>query len=205
MNGTRKPTKVRLEWNAASRALPGSGKSGDLHLVELFTNGGLAAVVDGLGHGEEAFQAALTAINTLERHPDESVISLVNRCHEALRTTRGAVMTLVSFNFVENFVTVLGIGNVETVLLRANSSTKPPAETVLLRGGVVGFQLPALIASIFTISPGDTLVFCTDGIDPAFTNGLAVNEQPKQLAPRILREYFMGNDDAMVLVARFIG
>lgn len=205
MNGPRKPARIRLDWDTASRARPGFGTSGDLHLVKIFTDGGLAAVVDGLGHGEEAFEAAQTAINTLERHPDESVISLVNRCHEALRFTRGAVMTLVSFNFVENFVTVLGIGNVETVLLRANGSTNPPAESVLLRGGVVGFQLPALIASIFTISAGDTLVFCTDGIDPAFTKGLGVDEQPKRLADRILSDYFTGNDDAMVLVARFTG
>src|SRR3546814_12954524 len=64
-----------------------------------------------------------------------------------------SVMTLVSFNFVENYVTTLGIGNVETVLLRANGAANPPVETILLRGGVVGFQLQALRASIFTIGP----------------------------------------------------
>lgn len=205
MNQTKPATTVRLEWEAASRALPGYTSSGDLHLVELFTNGGLAAAVDGLGHGDEAREAASTAIQTLERYAHESVISLVNRCHEALRPTRGAAMTLVSFDFVENLVTVLGIGNVETILLRSNGAANPQSETMLLRNGVVGYQLPALRASVFAISPGDTLVFCTDGIDPRFVNGLTNNESPKRLAHRILDSFFKGNDDAMVLVVRFKG
>jgi serine phosphatase RsbU (regulator of sigma subunit) len=35
---------------------------------------------------------------------------------------------------------------------------------VLLRSGVVGYQLPTLRASTLPIAPGDLLIFATDGI-----------------------------------------
>lgn len=194
-----------LEWDAASRALPGQSASGDLYLVKPFPGGALAAVVDGLGHGEEALVAAQKAISVLSEHVAESVITQVNRCHEALRPTRGVAMTVVSFNFVESLVTVLGIGNVETVLLRGNGGVNPAAETMLLRAGVVGYQLPSLRASVFSVQRGDLMVFCTDGIDSSFTVGLTAAEPPRRLVNRILEQHFKGNDDAMVLAVRFQG
>lgn len=194
-----------LEWCAASSALPGQATSGDLYLVKAFPGGALAAVVDGLGHGEEASTASRRAIDLLSTLAAESVITQVKRCHEALRSTRGVAMTLVSFNFLENIVTVLGIGNVETVLVRGRESASPPAETMLLRAGVVGYQLPPLRASVLPIHPGDLVLFCTDGIDVSFTNRLSAADPPKHLANRVLAEHGKGTDDALVLAVRFHG
>jgi len=194
-----------LEWCAASAALPGQTTSGDMYLVKAFPGGALAAVVDGLGHGEEALMASRRAIDLLSAQAAESVITQVNRCHAALRSTRGVAMTLVSFNFTESIVTVLGIGNVETVLVRGNSAAIPHSETMLLRAGVVGYQLPALRASVLPIHRGDLMLFCTDGIDVSFANRLSAADPPKRLANRILEEHFKGNDDALVLAVRFHG
>ena len=47
-----------IEWAVATQPLPGPSVSGDLHLVEPFAHGALVAVVDGLGHGDEATAAA---------------------------------------------------------------------------------------------------------------------------------------------------
>jgi len=52
----------------ASRPLPGEVVCGDRHLIKPTTDGVLAAVVDGLGHGDEATAAAKTAIAVLESH-----------------------------------------------------------------------------------------------------------------------------------------
>lgn len=194
-----------LEWGAASAVLPGQATSGDMYLVKAFPGGALAAVVDGLGHGEEALLASRRAIDLLSSQAGESVITQVNRCHEALRSTRGVAMTLVSFDFIENIVTVLGIGNVETVLVRGNRSATPSSETMLLRAGVVGYHLPPLRANVLPINPGDVVLFCTDGIDVSFTNRLSAADPPGRLANRILEEHFKGNDDALVLAVRFHG
>src|SRR5216684_479702 len=83
-----------IDWGAAALTLPGQSRSGDRQAVVLFPGGALVAVVDGLGHGELAAVPAETAIEALERYAREPVVALIQRCHERLRGTRGAVMTL---------------------------------------------------------------------------------------------------------------
>jgi phosphoserine phosphatase RsbX len=194
-----------LDWSVASRALPGQLVSGDLHLVAPWRDGVLVGVVDGLGHGEEATAAARIAIAVLEQHAGESVISLVQHCHRALLRTRGVVMTLASLNTVESTVSVVGIGNVETVIVRANPLAQPRRESVLLRGGVVGYQLPALHASILPIMAGDVLVFCTDGVREDFCDLINPQDPMPQLVERIMAKKFRGTDDGLVLGCRYVG
>src|SRR5262245_31081614 len=122
-----------IDWAIAERPLPGQTVSGDLFVVQPFDHGLLLAVVDGVGHGDEAIAAARAAVEILEARAEESVITLVNRCHRALAQTRGAVMTLASLNPREDTVTWLGVGNVEGRLLRANCGATHPVESVLLR------------------------------------------------------------------------
>jgi serine/threonine protein phosphatase PrpC len=205
MNNSTLQQNHLLEWCAAARALPGLELSGDLHLVTPYDKGMLAAAVDGLGHGSEATAAAQAAIDVLKEHAGESIITLVKRCNEALRTTRGAVMTIVKFNMKEETATALGVGNVETVLLRANPAVNPPRENILLRSGLVGYQVPELHASVFSIHKGDLMVFATDGIQDDFYDHLNAGEPVQQLADRILEQKFRGTDDALVLAVRYLG
>ena len=194
-----------LEWGLATLALPGHAESGDRHVVQPFPNGVLVAAVDGLGHGEEAAAAAKLAVSILERHAQEEVIALLRRCHEALRGTRGVVMSLASFRAPDSMLTWLGVGNVEGILLRDAANANPRRESLLLRGGMVGAELPPLRVSVIPVMRGDTLIFATDGIREGFTEGLALSDPPQQLADRILARYTKGTDDALVLVARHAG
>lgn len=194
-----------VDWAVAQRALPGQGVSGDLHLVEKFADGVLLAVVDGVGHGPEATLAAKIAVDTLRSRPNESVHSLINRCHAALRDTRGVVMTVASWHGADGTMTWLGVGNVEGLLFRADSVRAPACESVLLRGGLVGAQLPDLYASVIPISNGDLLILASDGIRNDFEYDIVIKASPKRIADHILEKYFKGTDDALVLVARFLG
>jgi len=194
-----------IEWDVASRASPGEQISGDLHLVRTRSDGALVAVVDGLGHGSEAAEAARKAIETLDAHPEESIISLVRRCHDMLKATRGVAMTIALFNSSENTVTALGIGNVEAALLRASPDVNPQHEGVLLRGGVVGYQLPALRASVFPMYPGDLMIFATDGIQSDFLEKIIFSDPLRQVVERTLEKNFRGIDDALVMAIRYCG
>jgi serine/threonine protein phosphatase PrpC len=102
-------------------------------------------------------------------------------------------------------LTWIGIGNVEGRLLRADSSASPPSESVLLRSGLVGYQLPALHASVLPIGPGDLLIFATDGVHAAFDQGINLADSAQKIADRILNRCFKGTDDALVLVVRYLG
>jgi len=170
-----------------------------------FRHGVLLAVIDGLGHGEAAAVAADIAVASLGGHAQESVLSLMRRCHEGLKATRGVVMSLASINAPDRTVTWVGVGNVEGRLLRANAHDRPACEAVPWRGGVVGYQLPPLRTSMLPIRRGDTLVLATDGIRASFAEELSLRDPPQQIADHILARFGKDTDDALVLVARFVG
>ena len=195
----------RLEWAVASLALAGQTRSGDLHFVTEAPWGGLAAVVDGAGHGEEAMAAAQTAVAQLKQHASEPVTKLIQRCHEALKSTRGAVITVVSFTAADSSLTGIGIGNVEAILLHARPSAEPRTESVLLRGGVVGSHLPPLQTNIFPVEFGDVLIFTTDGVRNDFPSRLSLGGPITAMAERVLKDYGRGDDDALVLAVRYRG
>ena len=194
-----------IDWGVASRALPGEIVCGDLHLIQPIADGVLAAVVDGLGHGGEATAAAKTAIAVLKSHAEEPLTKLVNRCHEALMATRGVVMTAATLRLSRSELTWIGVGDVEAILLRADRQAKPSSDRVLLRSGLVGYQLPVLRATTLALAPDDLLIFATDGIDAGFNEGLVYSDSPQQLADGILERHFKGHDDALVLVVRYLG
>src|SRR5436309_1607313 len=193
-----------IEWGVATQPIPGETVCGDLHLVKPFTNGALVAAVDGLGHGDEAIAVSRTAIQVLEGQADQSVITLVKRCHEALINTRGVVLTLASFNTLDATVSWLSVGNVAGRLLRADITAVPQSESALLRGGVVGYQLPQLTASVVAVPPNDLLILATDGIRNTFQS-VPLSGTPQQIADGVMSRHFKGNDDGLVLVARFLG
>src|SRR6266480_4928793 len=167
-----------IEWGVASLALPGEAESGDRHLVTPVGTGVLVAVVDGLGHGAEAASAAKAAVAALERHATESPAPLLERCHRALKGTRGEVMSVAAFSRHDQSMTWVGI---------------------------VGAELPRLHPVVLAIAPGDTLFFATDGIREGFAEGLSPEAAPQQLADQILARHGKGTDDALVLVARYLG
>jgi phosphoserine phosphatase RsbX len=197
-----------IECGVATLTLPGETESGDLHLVQPVGTGVLVGVVDGLGHGAEAAAAARVAVATLREHAHEALLPLLQRCHRALVGTRGVVMSLALFQGGHGSMTWLGVGNVECVLLYTDLAARPtrPARTSLLtRGGIVGSQLPQLRAEVVSIAPGDTLLIATDGIKDGFADGLSSEMPAQQLADQILARSSKGTDDALVLVARYLG
>ncbi len=194
-----------LEWGVASRRLAGEPESGDLHLVKAFDGGVLVAVVDGLGHGPEAAAAASRAVVTLKAHAAEPVDALLKRCDEALRGTRGAVLSLASFNTGRREMTWVGLGNVEGLLLTAHENGERERQSLVMRGGVLGSRLPPVHPAALPIRPGDTLILATDGVRADFATGDVPAEAPQRLADRILTRWAKATDDALVLVARFTG
>src|SRR5881397_1491503 len=135
-----------IEWGVASLALPGEAESGDRHLVKPVGTGVLVAVVDGLGHGAEAASAAKAAVAALERHATESPAPLLERCHRALKGTRGAVMSVAVFTRPDRSMTWVGVGNVEGLLLYGDGAARSGAAraSLVTRGGIVGSELPRL-------------------------------------------------------------
>jgi|SRR5450759_2743505 len=148
-----------IEWGFSSIPLKGENVSGDSYLIKPLPNGIFMAVVDGLGHGNEAAAASKIAITTLDACAHEPIIPLVRGCHEALKGSRGVVMSIAKLNFSDKMMAWLGVGNVEVLQLREDGKPKISRERLLLRGGTLGYQLPPLRESVIPFMPGDTLIF----------------------------------------------
>ena len=192
-----------IEWGWAGRAL--EEPSGDLHAVLSLPGGALVALIDGLGHGSEAAAASLAAISTLEAHAGEAVLSLIQRCHDRLRTTRGAVMSMAAFNAGDSSMSWIGVGNVGAVLLRKRSTPEHRDAAIAARGGVVGYQLPQLRVETLRVFSGDTLIMATDGIRDAFTTGIVMEHSAQEIADSIVARFAKSSDDAHVVVVRYMG
>ena len=193
-----------LEWGWAGAALDG-GESGDLHVIVPLPDGALLAVIDGLGHGPEAAHAASEAASILKAHAALSVDELVARCHEALRKTRGAVMSLVALDARSAKIDWVGVGNVEGLLFHTDALGRRTHEAISTRGGVLGYRLPPLHVRTVPIYPRDVLVLASDGIRAEFSAEIEPEWPPQAIADWVLGRYGRASDDALVLVARYLG
>lgn len=194
-----------LEWAVAERTLRGETESGDLYLVAPFADGALAAVIDGLGHGPEAAQAARAARAILSEDPGAPAEQLMRRCHEGLRGTRGVVLSLASINTATDTLTWVGVGDVEGLLLRGDPAARPASQSILLRGGVVGYQLPPLHEARHALAPDDMLILATDGVRRDFLGQTPCEGDVQAIADTVIFNQAKSTDDALVLIARYRG
>lgn len=193
-----------IEWSVAEEPLPGQKQSGDRYLVKNMPEGALLAVVDGIGHGEDAAHSAELAVRAIENSDARSPISLLRRCQQHLQGTRGAVLSMALFSSADDTMTWLGVGNVAGVFLSREAYGVARQESLLLRAGMVGAQLPYVSASVLPVSFGDTLIFATDGIRGEFADKLNINASTQEIARHIIESHWRKIDDALVLVARYV-
>ncbi len=189
-----------MEWWVAARPMPGEQVNGDNYVALSRDGFTLLAVIDGLGHGIEAAQAADKAAAAIEAHADLPLDEIVRSCHGSLRRSRGVVLAIASIEHGQGRMTWLAVGNVDGRVYRApfNPGEK---EAVLQRSGVVGYQLPRLEVRTVSIGPGDIVVMATDGIESGYGESLwtgAIEAAPE----RLLAAHARPNDDALIMLAR---
>ncbi len=192
----------RVVWGAVCRPKQGQMVSGDTYVVQEFGDTGLlASVIDGLGGGHEAAQAAESAAAILRAAPDYPLSELIRRSHQALHNTRGAVIAILRFDTAVQAVDYIGIGNIG-IQVYSNRSIKP-----ISKNGILGYRLPALLQLHYTYNSGDTFVLYSDGISGRFSidNTFDITAPPQSLADTILHHYGKSNDDATVVVVRDTG
>lgn len=194
-----------IEWAACTSPVAGEVESGDRHVVATAGGQALLAVIDGLGHGRDAAHAAIEASAVLGRWSGGAIEPLIAECHQRLRGSRGVVVSVAVIEPVGATLTWLGVGNVEGVLVRAGAAGRQGRESLLLRSGVVGYQIPRLQPRTLALAPGDLVVLATDGIVGGFTDGLAARDSVQDNAERVFAQYRNAADDALVLVASYRG
>ena len=196
-----------IEWAAKARPRPGENVCGDRMIaVDVEGAGALIGVLDGLGHGAEAAEAASRGVDVLLAACAEPLDVLVKRCHRALTGTRGVAMTLARIDFRTDTLSWAGIGNVAADLVAKRPAGVEVRSSARLAGGIVGYRIPeALIPQEVPIRPGDLLLITSDGIVEDHLDDIDFAASSLAIADQILRRHAKDNDDALVVAARHRG
>ena len=209
LKGAPAPAKARsvtgslipVELGARSRPYPGLTVNGDAYVIR-FPGGRhvLAAVIDGLGHGVDAHEAAVAAQQCVEANTDFDLVRLFQNVHQNLRRTRGAVMAAAVLYLDEKRVEYLGVGNIEAVLFTDETSTQ-----LVSLGGIVGHNMPSLRQFEYPWGGRHTLVMCSDGIRGAWRTDIPQeirHAHPDILTETILSGFSRETDDATAIGIR---
>ncbi len=190
------------ECHFASRALTGIAEEcGDAGIVRIGTGKVFLGLVDALGHGKRAHDAAILATEYLSGHSDDDLAALMRELHERLRGTVGAVAALCRVFPESGDLHCVGIGNVAVRILGSGSRRLVP------RDGVVGYMMPSPVERRERLDPGDVLVLHSDGIREHFEL-LEWPGFPKctagEIASGILERFGKKDDDASCIVMRIL-
>ena len=166
------------------------------HLV---SNGGSTAVimVDGLGHGSFAAQAAQAGINSFIASPWLPPKEILQRAATAMARTRGGAAACVQLD-KDGAVSYAGLGNISGTLM-----SRVHSQGLVSHSGIVGIQAQRVQQFEYQRTPETLLIMHSDGVSARATP----NERPQLFAhhPAIIaaalyRDFGRGHDDATVVV-----
>ena len=160
----------------------------------------LLLVVDGLGHGRPAFEAAEQAVRVFRAHSGDPLEQLMQRMHDALRSTRGAAAAIAEVLLSRRLVRYVGVGNISAVIEFADAS-----RSLVSHNGTLGAQARRIHAFEYPWAEGARLVMHSDGLGSRFDlshyPGLRARD-PSVIAGVLYRDYTRGRDDVTVAVLR---
>jgi anti-sigma regulatory factor (Ser/Thr protein kinase) len=159
-----------------------------------------AMVVDGLGHGLFAEQAAREAVAVFRSQATTSVVSTLKLVDQALTKTRGAAGAIVELCPAKGHITAAGVGNISMRLLNNGESKSFGCDN-----GTLGTGVPRIREFTQPWMHGSVLVMHSDGLKAHWTlddyPGL-VRRHPGLVAGLLYRDFRRERDDVTVIVVR---
>jgi len=201
--GPHTPPSSRMRIGGVNVAKPHEDLSGD--------NWGIAAheyrttilVADGVGHGPDAHVASLEAVRTLLRHPGYTPLLLLEACHGALRSGRGAAIGIAQIDHQAGSLLFAGVGNI-SARIYAGSVARQGLVSV---NGTSGHQSERFQQFSYSWPPNGILQMHSDGLSTSAGMesypGLALRD-PSLIAGVLYRDFTRGRDDATVVVAKAV-
>lgn len=191
---------ARIESAAVVRPIAGEIVSGDDAFILEIERGTLAAIVDVLGHGEEANALAIRIRAFLTGLGSDALVDVLSRLHRECRGSRGAAVGLCFVEAATGRLRFSGIGN--TVFRRFGE-----VETRLVsRDGTVGGTMRTPVEETLQLSDGDVIVMNTDGVDshfPASAYPRLRTDRARTVAATIVYRFGKSHDDASCIVLRY--
>jgi anti-sigma regulatory factor (Ser/Thr protein kinase) len=165
------------------------------------SNDRLALVmVDGLGHGLYAAEAAEEAVNIFQKYAPEPPREILARIHDSLKKTRGAAAAVAEIRPLSGTLTFAGVGNISAVVI-----SKALSRNLISHSGTLGHVM-SRIQEFKVEWPRDAiLVMHSDGLQTRWDltqyPGLMARN-PAVIAGVLFRDFWRERDDAGVVVVK---
>ena len=183
-----------------TRPHPHEDRNGDAYFISQRVGQTLLAIVDGLGHGQGAYEASQVALEVLAEWQGEGLEEIFHAAHAALRPTRGAVMGACILDTARGSFQYAGVGNIEVRVFNAPEPVRP-----ISNNGTLGARMDKLRAWSYRWAEGARVVLASDGVSASWDvddyPGL-LQHSPQLMAGILMRDYGRDTDDATVLIAR---
>jgi anti-sigma regulatory factor (Ser/Thr protein kinase) len=188
-------------WGAVSIAMPGEIVCGDSWSVAASGDTRTLLLADGLGHGQDAAEAAVEAVRLFHRFSGHEVATLLDYVHGGLRSTRGAAVSIARFDPADADMVFGGIGNVAGTLA-VNGDIK----RMISMPGTAGYNARKIQSFRYPFA-GGLIILNSDGLATSWSLGRYPNLQavhPTLIAAVLYRDFARRRDDATVLVGKWV-
>jgi len=179
---------------------PGESECGDAWSVAQRGADLVVLLVDGLGHGPSAADAARAAVVAASGTSSLDPAQVIDTVHGALRPTRGAAGAAIVLQPDRGRCMFCGIGNIAASVQRNGT-----ARSMVSHAGILGHQVRKIQGFEYPLAPGALLVAHSDGIatrwDLSAYPGLE-SRHPSLVAAALYRDHSRGRDDVTVVGVR---
>jgi anti-sigma regulatory factor (Ser/Thr protein kinase) len=194
------PAGDHFELGVVSQAMRGEIVCGDGWGTRPTPDRSFFMVVDGLGHGTFAAEAAREAERVLADSAANSVETILRDCHDALRKTRGAAAAIAAISKENGTLVFSGVGNISSTVLDGENR-----RGIASHNGTLGHQIHKFQEFTVPWNPASVLIMHSDGLGTKWDlkqyPGLA-SKHPSIIAAILYRDFERERDDVTVLAAK---
>lgn len=187
---------ARHRYGAINLAMPGEMECGDAWALDGHAGAATLMVVDGLGHGAFAAEAAHTGIAAFRQAPGDAPVEILQRANRSMSRTRGGAAACARLQ--GNRLTYAGVGNITGYLVGYQRS-----HGLVSHNGTLGMHQRHAQQMEFDVEAGDLLVMHSDGVSARWdirTRSELLRAHPAIIAGALYRDHGRNRDDATVVV-----
>ena len=184
-----------------AQPIPGERVCGDAYAVVQQSNVASALIVDGLGHGVHAADAADRAASVFRSNGVTAPQRVMETMHQALRPTRGAAAASARVDVAAGVIRYCGVGNIVGAVVERGVTRR-----MVSYDGTIGHIASRIRMLEYPFAVPPLVILHSDGLQSrwAFEDypGLSENH-PAVVAGVLFRDFRRGRDDASIVVLKW--
>ena len=185
-----------VRYGAVNVAVAGEPECGDAWCLVRDVDGIALIVIDGLGHGTFAAEAARAGIDAFMLAPGDSPREILQRANQQMSKTRGGAAACA--RLANGSMSYAGVGNINGHLV-----TDEKSQGLVSHNGTLGlYQRPAQQFE-YSVDPGALLIMHSDGLSARWDlkrRPELLRAHPAIIAGVLYRDHGRERDDATVVV-----